>query len=97
MLVTVTYGVKSSGNQASAGLRSTSAIFKEDFPEVNSIVGEKTYVDDTMAGEETVQLADQRCDEIELVLNQGGFKIKGFTVSGRDPRGSLSSDAVRSH
>ena len=51
-------------------------------------------MDDTMSGEETLELADQRCDEIELVLNQGGFSVKGFTVSTRDPHESLSADGV---
>ena len=94
VIKTVIYGVKSSGNQAETGLRFTSDIFKEDFPEVNSIVREDTYMDDTMSGEDSIQLADQRCDEVELVLNHGGFTLKGFTVSTRDPDPSLTSDGI---
>ena len=31
-------------------------------------------------------------DQIELVLNRGGFSIKGVTFSGKDPSATLSND-----
>ena len=91
---TIMYGVKSSGNQAETALRLTSDLYKNEYPEVNAVVREDTYMDDTMSGEATIELADQRCDELEVVLNHTGFSLKGFTTSTRDPDPALSSDGV---
>ena len=50
------------------------------------------YVDDCMSGSSSEDLARQRTDELEVVLNHGGFTLKGFTTSGTDPEKSLSND-----
>ena len=41
-----------------------------------------------MSGEENINKADQ----LELVLNRGGFSLKGDTFSGKDPPTALSAD-----
>ena len=33
-----------------------------------------------------------RADQIELVLNRGGFSLKGVTFSGKDPPATLTND-----
>ena len=92
VIKTLIYGVRSSGNQAEYGIRETANIFKEDYPEVNLIVQKDTYVDDCMSGEQSVDLAYQRADELTLVLRKGGFGLKGFTFSGEPPLPSLSEN-----
>ena len=95
VIKTLIYGVKSSGNQAEQGLRLTADLFKDEYPDVNSIVREDTYMDDTLSGADSLKRVHQLCEELQTVLNHGGFILKGFTISGSDPDESLSSDGIR--
>ena len=79
VIKTIIYGVKSSGNQAECALRKTAEMFKEDYPEVYEVIMKDYYVDDCLSGEPTDQQANQRMDELELVLNQTGITLKGFS------------------
>lgn len=92
VIKTLIYGVKSSGNQAERGLRETARLSAESHPEVSEIVMKDTYVDDCMTGEDSQELALQRADELELVLNRGGFSLKGVTFSHQKPLEKLSAD-----
>ena len=94
VITTAIYGVSSSGNQAERGLRLTAELNKEEYPEVYEIVRRDTYVDDCMSGEQTKQLLNQRADQLETVLNTGGFTLKGFTITGQPPHESLSADGI---
>ena len=94
VIMTVIYGAISSGNQAECGLRKTAQIFQEEYPEAHDVIVDDHYVDDCISGEETTSVANRRMDELELVLNYGGFTLKGFTVSGCNPDESLTSDGV---
>ena len=64
------------------------------FPEVAQIVEKDTYVDDCMSGERTLAAAKTRADELELVLNKGGFTLKGVSFSSEDPPEPLTEDGV---
>ncbi len=92
VIMTAIYGVKSSGNQAQVALRKIAEEFKKEYPEVYEVVRKDIYVDDCMSGEATRGKVNERMDQLELVLNQGGLTLKGFTVSGSDPDPSLSGD-----
>jgi len=92
IIKTLIYGVKSSGNQAEYGLRQTAQLSKDLYPEINSIVSNDVYVDDCISGEKTIKAAIERADQMELVLSRGGFGLKGFTFTGKEPLESLSSD-----
>ncbi len=92
VIKTLIYGVKSSGNQAEYALRETARLHKEQFPRVYEIVHNDIYVDDCLSGEDTLDDAHQSADEMESVLHNGGFKIKGFTFSGSPPHCDLSAD-----
>ena len=94
IITTLIYGVTSSGNQAQRGLRLTAELSKNEFPEAHNIVLKDTYMDDIMSGELSVELAEQRADEMEIMFNRGGFSSKGATISGRDPDPALSADGV---
>ena len=67
---------------------------KEEYPEVCEIIEEDVYVDDCITGEETINQAHKRSDEIEVVVNRASFKLKGVSFSGEDPDESLTDDGV---
>ena len=50
------------------------------------------YVDDCPSGAETEEAADTLAERLETVLNRGGFSLKGFTFSNKDPEPELSKD-----
>lgn len=94
VIKTLIYGVKSSGNQAEYGIRKTADLSKQQFPEVFNIINKDIYVDDCLSGEQTVEDAKQRADELEIVLGRGGYKLKGITFSKEEPPDNLSDNGV---
>ena len=92
VIKTLIYGVRSSGNQAETGLRKTADISKNEYPEVCEIINKDIYVDDCLSGSSTETLAFKLSDELQIVVNRGGFSLKGFPFSGYSPYKSLSSD-----
>lgn len=94
VIKTLIYGVGSSGNQAERGLRETAGISQSEFPKVYKVVCNDIYVDDCLSGERTDDLAKNCADELEIVLNKGGFTLKGITFSGTNPSEMLSDDGI---
>ena len=92
VIKTLIYGVKSSGNQAERALRETASIFKEEHPKVHKTITEDVYVDDCITGQPTQPEASKLADNLEIVVNRGGFGLKGFTFSNQHPQESLTSD-----
>ncbi|XP_066926194.1 uncharacterized protein [Clytia hemisphaerica] len=88
---TLIYGVKPSGNQAEYGLRKVAEMSSDEFPE-SRIVRKDTYVDDCISGESSITRARERADELETVVNRGGFQLKGVSFSGENPLENLSED-----
>ena len=97
VIKTLIYGVRSSGNQAEYALRKVADISKQEFPEANQIIQNDVYVDDCLTGEESQPVAHQRADELEVVLNRGGFALKGIAFSGEEPPQTLSDDGEMIH
>ena len=93
---TLIYGVKSSGNQAETALRRTAEIQKDEYPRCNDIIQKDIYVDDCLSGESTHDDVLSVTDDLKLVLNKGGFCLKGLTISGKHPPSELSRDGVPS-
>jgi len=94
VIKTLIYGVKSSGNQAEFALRETAKQSKHEYQEVYNIIRNDVYVDDCLSGEESHLYATKRADELEGVLNRGGFSLKGFTISGNNPPQVLTNDEI---
>ena len=65
---------------------------KLNYPRSNEIIQQDIYVDDCQSGEEGWSKAMSVTDELTLVLNRGGFSLKGLTFSGKDPPDELSND-----
>ena len=94
VIKTLIYGVRSSGNQAECGLREVANIFKEEYPEIHEIIHNDIYVDDCLTGESETNTAYMRADDLQLIINRGGFKLKGVTFSGAHPPPDLSDDGI---
>ncbi|XP_066928171.1 uncharacterized protein [Clytia hemisphaerica] len=92
VIKTLIYGVKPSGNQAEYGLRKIADMSKNEFPETSRIIKKDIYVDDCISGAASLEMASQRADEMELIVNRGGYKLKGITLSGENPNENLSDD-----
>ena len=92
VIKTLIYGIRSSGNQAECGLRAIAKLFKDEYPEVYQIIQNDVYVDDCITGESSTDRAYIRADELEVIINRGGFHLKGVTFSGVDPSSDLSDD-----
>ena len=94
VIKTLIYGVKSSGNQAECGLRKTAILLESKYARASEVVHKDIYVDDYMSGENTSENVRTTTDELKLVLNKGGFTLKGITFSGSHPPGHLSGDGA---
>ena len=93
VIKTLIYGVRSSGNQAERGLRETTELVKHEYPRENEIIRRDIYVDDSLSGEKSWNKV-RTTDNLKIVLNKGGFCLKGLTFSGQDPPEDLSNDKV---
>ena len=94
VIKTLIYGVRSSGNQSEQGLRRIAELHQEQYPIVNEIRKKDVYVDDCITGEDNQHDANKRSDELEIVTESGGFKLKGITMSGEDPPSHLTEDGI---
>ena len=92
VIKTVIYGNKASGNQAEYALRETARLQKDDYPRVNEVVRDEFYMDDCLSGGHDHDDAYELAGNLETVLLKAGFKLKGFTFSGKPPLESLSKD-----
>ena len=67
-------------------------MLRVEYPKVNEIVKNDIYVGDCISSEQSEIEALKRADELEVVLNRGGFVLKGITFSCQDPPESLPDD-----
>ena len=65
---------------------------KTEYPRQNEVISRDIYVDDCLSGEDSYEVARETTDGLEIVLNKGGFRLKGITFSGFGPPENLSKD-----
>ena len=92
VIMSLIYGVKSSGNLAEHCIRRTANMAKDEYPEINEIIQKDIYVDDCLSGAMSLREAHQKADNLELVLSRGGFSLKGIAFSKMKPPTSMSDD-----
>ena len=85
VIKTLIYGVRSSGNQAEKAVRDTGDLNKGEYPRANEIIQDDLYMDDCLSGQQSYELGKVVTDSLQMVLNMGGFHLKGITFSGFDP------------
>ena len=81
-------GVKSNGNQEKRVLRETAKLSQLEYLKVFQIV--KSNVEKCILGQQSEKVPLKRADELEVVLNRGGFVSKEVTFSKQDLPESLS-------
>ena len=86
------YGVKPSGNQAESAIRQTAEKNRDEYPIAYDIVQNDIYVDDCISGATSEGEGALATEELMLCLEKGGFTLKGFSCSGKDPDVKLSAD-----
>ena len=65
VIMTLIYGVRSSGNQAERAIRLTAEKNAEEFPKAYDIIHHDTYVDDVVSGAESEELGTQATESRE--------------------------------
>ncbi|KAK3105008.1 hypothetical protein FSP39_015108 [Pinctada imbricata] len=81
VLRTVTFGDRPSGAIATMALRNTAKLLEEEYPEACGVILENSYVDDILFSVSSSQVAERIAEEIDLVLGEGGFRVKNWTFS----------------
>ena len=92
VIKTLIYGVRSAGNQADHALREVARLSSDSMPEASNIIINDMYLDDCISGADSTKLAYQRSQELENVVNKGGFQLKGIVISAEDPTETMSED-----
>lgn len=92
VIKTAIYGVRPSGNVAESGVRQTAELTKETHPLAYDAITKQLYVDDGMSGADTESGRTEKAEQLSGALGMGGFKLKGFTMSGSDPPPNLAND-----
>ena len=80
----VSFGDKPAGNIAITALHETAKMGKELYPEAAAVVIENCYVDDILDSFETLGKARRMTNEIDKLIDVGGFKVKEWMVSTRE-------------
>ena len=62
---------------------------KEEYPEAAETIEKSSYMDDIVSSFEDHEVASTRIEQIDEVLARGGFKIKGWKVSGQKEENRL--------
>lgn len=91
-LNTVTYGVSSAPYLAIRTLHQLAEDEGADFPAAAKILKEQTFVDDILAGCDTVEDAHQLQQELISLLKRGGFTLKKWTSNKRELLCSLPTE-----
>ena len=65
---------------------------KNEYPEICEIIHKDNYVDDCLSGSSGETSTFKLSDKLQIVVNRGGFSLKGFTFICYPPCASSSSD-----
>ena len=70
------------GTIATVALRKTAEMAQEKYPQEAKIIRDNTYMDDIIESVGDRERAESVTRNIEKLVDIGGFKIKGWTISG---------------
>lgn len=82
VLTSVTFGDRCSGAIATLAMRKTAEMQESKFPRVNETISRNSYVDDILFSNNSEDKAIKDMNDTEKVLEQEGFYIKHWIVSG---------------
>ena len=86
------YGVISTGNQAGYALDQLAEIGKEEFTAAKPCLDRDRYVDDIMAGHNTLEGRENQINQVQELLSRAGFSLKYIVKSGEPPSEKASTD-----
>ena len=92
VIKTIIYGLCPSGNQSENALRGLTDLKKDEYPEVQRIIHEDTFMDDCISGGSSMEKTTKLAVNLEAVLKCGSFSLKGVTFSGKSPPPKVSCD-----
>ena len=75
-------------------MRLLADIFRDKYPDVADFLERLRYVDDMAKSASTGEEAAQIIEDTEKVLDTVKMKVKGWSVSGKEPPAELSEDGV---
>lgn len=84
VMTSVNMGDRPSGTMAMVALRKTAEMSKTKFPRSSETILTNSYMDDIPESTDTIQDAMRITKEIDEILEVGGFKIKGWIISGKE-------------
>ena len=70
------------GTNSTVALRKTAKMAKEKYPQEAKIIRDKNYIDNIIESVGDRKRAESVTQNIEKLVDIGGFKIKGCTISG---------------
>ena len=82
VLTAVPFGDRPSGCIVMLAMKETARMLKEKFPLAFKIIDEDSYVDDILYSLDSMNELMSVIRDIEHILKQGGFKVKGWVNSG---------------
>lgn len=97
VVTVVMFGLKSSPYNAVRTLKQCARDQAEKFPKAANVIESCFYMDDGIFGCESVAEAKILCKEVEHVLNQGNFPLKGWVSNAKEIEeymNSLAKEAV---
>ena len=81
VITSVSFGDKPAAAISALALKKTAEMSKEEYPEASETILKNSYVDDIISSFDNHEIADKQTDQIEEILDKGGFPIKGWRVS----------------
>ena len=82
VMVVAWYGVSSSSNQSLYALEELARLLRDEYPKAFIVLTEATFVDDMLSGCDSKVDRSNEIDEVNNVLDRGGFKAKYVVLSG---------------
>ena len=98
-LVSLPFGLKCSPFIAIRCLLELSKIYSSHYPRACSLISERFYVDDLLAGADSVEDAVDLIAEVKMVCELGGFNLRKWSSNSKDVLNTLeatSADYVHS-
>ena len=85
VLTSAWYGVVNTGNQASAAIDALVELCKHQFPNAVAPLKKSRYVDDVAPGAWSKESRDAQINDVQQLLEKGGFPLKYIVKSGELP------------
>jgi hypothetical protein len=93
-MTAVNMGDRPASAIAQTALRMTAEEAAIDYPEASNLIVNNSYMDDIPASASSEKVGMKLMNDIEKLLEEKGFKIKGWTFSGQKAKKDKSEDQV---